>query len=1621
MRSAIGVPAPGEMASSDYSAIRAHVTEARVKEDAVSVNQRALIDKILARYASENTILRELLQNADDARATEVEIHYQTLESAFPRHRLEELPKTKCKRLVVKNDGDIFTNDDWNRLKRIAEGNPDESKIGAFGVGYYSVFSVTESPMVISGSQAMVFNWHGNQLFAKRAELQKPEKATSVILDFRDPAEIPELVNLTSFILNSLIFVQLSSVKLYFDDIELLHVHKKSSPLADIRLPSTLNLQSSKKMMRFERVSTEAVTVGCSYLAITQKPAASSALQKFKTFAKSFQALATTDLGEQLKANAFLRIGTAHLSCNISSSFGKELERSTKKKPPKTARLSMNMTSKEEMDASTNSNSIMAGILPNGANGRVYIGFATHQTTGIGSHLAAPSLIPTVERESIDLVDRFVKVWNFELLQCAGILCRVLYDHEISQTSYSSSKTSEISANASESVVHILNHFSFAPSTPNSAISDTLSEAFLTCSKAKDILIPTSNGIVSSSKTRLIKDENFLETVAVIDTNISNRAPKFIDSLQRLGLLVNVTMKDIEKDLSSHTLDKVQGNYFIEWIAKKRKSGQLDSRVIGSLISNAIVSCEDDTVINLDDIDMYVNPQKIPASVPFPDRCLPFEMGRSVARKDLEIFGWTEIDIVTWAGFMCSQPPSSEKDPKRNLEFAKLFLNIVCKQWEASNQVIKAEIIALLCSEPIVPTKKGLLIASQTYFHNIKLFSDLPIIESIRGVRETFLLALGVRRTIEMPLILDKLGSKDATVQWSSKELIRYLTTNRGELPKEDLALLAATPFCEAANEADKARKLSDLFFPSEENRALALPILSWSDLKIDSEECIFMQSLGLRLFPDPNRLIELIAKDISRRDYALSYFIRNFFQNGYNRTYNSASVSTPFLPIRGKSSLSIPRKCYSNPDCAVFGCLTLETKYIKEAEKFGVKKDPPIGIVVNQLLNAKRVSKAKHIECFEYLAGRTFQLEQEHRVALMKADMIPINDNSSHLKFVAPETCYLATGQISEPFYAEIFDFVDFGPRANHFLVNIGCRPEPTTIDVSRRTIAHPTAVYAAAGSDEVYLRLLRKIADQLPNLKKDANFWREMCLSPFLLAEKYIPMTISSKMSDDELLGVKQSTLSLANGIVVIDDVVSYNVFRQNLLTSPQIDALESFYENLGSKRISQSVQETCRLGVILTDQSEAVKLKGVIVERSKLFLHEITEELSPGAKNIESVDVSVVDSIALERKLLQTEIKHFQNITAHGVTRSQKLRLYVTPNPDNFDIGNALSRILLRRHKPASALLLASLVSTKLSTLRDRGYNVDRILQAKAAQKYVEEEERKNRLLREQEALDVKLAEEKNRLGTPGVKESTLQNTPTLNSQGVQLPVPLEQHNFFSRLRRNLGIQQSVQDSPPPYENGGKDSSQSLTSSPNYQMPSTQIGDMQVTSMATVQNALTRAIQSARKNDSSSLFHQPQVSQIKEAEQTYCDTSAATNLTFATEIAGSKIYIDSSVPADRRDQFFQTHAVDLMKFVQVLTEATHVFDCNPDAVSVFYDTQGPLIGFNRKGSIFCNVRYYLQLHIGKDREALCYWWVVLCHELAHNLVSDHSSAHSFYTESFVMHFMEKLIEVMNREAHA
>ena len=45
------------------------------------------------------------------------------------------------------------------------------------------------------------------------------------------------------------------------------------------------------------------------------------------------------------------------------------------------------------------------------------------------------------------------------------------------------------------------------------------------------------------------------------------------------------------------------------------------------------------------------------------------------------------------------------------------------------------------------------------------------------------------------------------------------------------------------------------------------------------------------------------------------------------------------------------------------------------------------------------------------------------------------------------------------------------------------------------------------------------------------------------------------------------------------------------------------------------------------------------------------------------------------------------------------------------------------------------------------------------------------------------------------------------------------------------------------------------------------------------------------------------------------------------------------------------------------------------------------------------------------GVRTDAIAYWCVVMAHELAHNLVGDHSAQHSYYTESMVIQYFGRI----------
>ncbi|XP_051762625.1 sacsin [Ctenopharyngodon idella] len=117
------------------------------------------LKEILRRYPDGGQILKELIQNADDAGASRVvfihdERHYGT-QSLWT----EELEKYQGPALYAFNDA-AFTEEDWEGIQRVGRSikQDDPTKVGRFGIGFNSVYHITDLPCVFSSEHLAIFD-----------------------------------------------------------------------------------------------------------------------------------------------------------------------------------------------------------------------------------------------------------------------------------------------------------------------------------------------------------------------------------------------------------------------------------------------------------------------------------------------------------------------------------------------------------------------------------------------------------------------------------------------------------------------------------------------------------------------------------------------------------------------------------------------------------------------------------------------------------------------------------------------------------------------------------------------------------------------------------------------------------------------------------------------------------------------------------------------------------------------------------------------------------------------------------------------------------------------------------------------------------------------------------------------------------------------------------------------------------------------------------------------------------------------------------------------------------------------------------------------------------------------
>ena len=125
------------------------------------------IHNILKNYKDGFAVPKELIQNADDAGASEVKFLYDSRKNQESVTTLFDPGMEECQgpALWAYNNAK-FTDEDFNNIIRLGSGSKEmkNDKVGRFGLGFNAVYNLTDVPSFVSGNHLVVFDPHTKYL-----------------------------------------------------------------------------------------------------------------------------------------------------------------------------------------------------------------------------------------------------------------------------------------------------------------------------------------------------------------------------------------------------------------------------------------------------------------------------------------------------------------------------------------------------------------------------------------------------------------------------------------------------------------------------------------------------------------------------------------------------------------------------------------------------------------------------------------------------------------------------------------------------------------------------------------------------------------------------------------------------------------------------------------------------------------------------------------------------------------------------------------------------------------------------------------------------------------------------------------------------------------------------------------------------------------------------------------------------------------------------------------------------------------------------------------------------------------------------------------------------------------
>jgi len=451
-----------------------------------------------------------------------------------------------------------------------------------------------------------------------------------------------------------------------------------------------------------------------------------------------------------------------------------------------------------------------------------------------------------MERESIDFTNKTLARYNKEMLSIAGILCRIIYEDEMSRITKDYNEIIKPSIKSDDEdtkcvrerleklerqAARVLDHFTFKPSMQNLSIGREIESRFFNCKwRERDLTILSTKGVTEISKVRFPDPEmkGFIKNVPVVPNIILEQCNVFFK--KSTNPIKKMTNQDVLYELKNRNLCENEMIEFLKWWNKY--NFRLATSEKAQLMQFATIhTCDESRPLTLNSFVYFLNPGIIPPDVDLPPEVLPYNISKNLQHQDLKrCFGWSELPLVSWARFIADHP-----DLEVSSKFAEKVFQILERNFQNTSQPNKETICQLFSQKKCIPTKFGMKFEMkfphETYFHYVNLFSDLPIIQfqkpsSVQNVMEL----LGVRKVVELQIIFDRLVEQR---DCDHMQLAKYLALELKNLKEDEIMKLKTTPIWPKENSVDPESStrrfiISDLYTPTPINREFGMPILYW-------------------------------------------------------------------------------------------------------------------------------------------------------------------------------------------------------------------------------------------------------------------------------------------------------------------------------------------------------------------------------------------------------------------------------------------------------------------------------------------------------------------------------------------------------------------------------------------------------------------------------------------------------------------------------------------------------------------------------------------------------------------------------------------------------------------------